>query len=461
MKKSNLLFVLLLWAVVASAQDTVHVTGCTTFWKDGNPVTGAKLLVQIVDPNFPTPPVAYQLDSTQSCLTVAVATNLPPTSKLGITPEKNYNPLNGVTVLDLILISEHILGLNPLPSPYAMIAADANKSGSITSFDIVAFRRLITGIDTVLPNNQSWRFADSKFVFPDPNNPFKTAFPENYMAPDIPSLDGDTLRFVSMKVGDVDGDADLKKRPYPGPTTVDSMAVVLPDTLLPSGLNEVLLPVYMVVPSSASSLRMLQLEFRPTNPAVKIVGMTSGSVLLVNDENYHIFPNGSGRAVLTGVGSSSLNIWDKDKAAFYLRLQVQSLEPILLKNALAINPAAMPCFSSARQPNGTYKSYRLVQRFGSTSSLFSPAANTLRATPASPNPFTDKALVQIELTETTSVLLEVFGLDGRLRWSEEQRLPAGVQELEIPAAAVEPGSMGLYRVRAGSGVATGKVMRLE
>jgi hypothetical protein len=56
-----------------------------------------------------------------------------------IAPEKDDNPLNGVTTYDLVLISKHILGLEPLDSPYKMIAADANKSGSITTFDIVEF----------------------------------------------------------------------------------------------------------------------------------------------------------------------------------------------------------------------------------------------------------------------------------------------------------------------------------
>lgn len=456
MKKANLLFALLLWGLVAPAQNTVHVTGCATFWKDSNPVTGGNWIVGFKNPNFPVPPITVPMDSTQSCTTIAIPTaGIPPATQVSLTPEKDIDPLNGVTVLDLERIAEHILGLNPLDGPYAMIAADANKSGSITTFDIVDYRKLIMGVYPKLPYNQSWRFVDKGFVFPDQLNPFKTVFPENHSEPTAGNLDGDTLHFIGMKTGDVDGDA-AKKGKYSGPITVDSMAMILPDTLLPGGLNELLIPVYVKAP--IGSVRMLQLEFRPTDPAVKIVGMASGTVALTNDETYHVSPNGSGRVAL-GAGSSSLNI--QDKAAFYLRLQVQSLEPILLKNALSISSTAIPCFSSARTASGTYKSYRLVLRFGSTSSIFSPTANTLRATPATPNPFTDKALVQIELTETTSVLLEVFGLDGRLRWSEEQTLPAGLQELTIPAAAVSPGGMALYRVRAGAGVATGKLMRQD
>ncbi len=64
-----------------------------------------------------------------------------------VTPIREDNPLNGVTTLDLAIISKHISGIALLNSPYKRIAADANKSGVISTFDIVAIRRLILGLD--------------------------------------------------------------------------------------------------------------------------------------------------------------------------------------------------------------------------------------------------------------------------------------------------------------------------
>ena len=90
---------------------------------------------------------------------------------------KDDNPLNGVSTYDLVLISKHILGLAPLNSPYKMIAADANKNNSITTTDIVEFRKLILGIYNELPNNTSWRFVDAEYAFPNPANPFQTYVP--------------------------------------------------------------------------------------------------------------------------------------------------------------------------------------------------------------------------------------------------------------------------------------------
>lgn len=120
---------------------------------------------------------------------------------------KDTLPLNGVTTYDLVLISKHILGNQLLDSPYKIIAADANRSNSVTTADLVAIRKLILQMENKFPNNTSWRFVDKHFVFPDPANPFLTAFPEaanfNNVTTDILNAD-----FIGVKVGDVNLSAD-------------------------------------------------------------------------------------------------------------------------------------------------------------------------------------------------------------------------------------------------------------
>ena len=77
--------------------------------------------------------------------------NLPMGGDYTLTPEKNVNPLNGVSTFDLVLISKHILGISAFDSPYKYIAADVNKSGTITAFDMVQLRQLILNINSELP----------------------------------------------------------------------------------------------------------------------------------------------------------------------------------------------------------------------------------------------------------------------------------------------------------------------
>jgi len=121
-----------------------------------------------------------------------------------ITPTKNDNPLNGVTTYDLVLISKHILGIEPLSTPYKMIAADVNQSGSITPFDIVETRKLILGVVDTFPFDVSWRFVLDTFTFPNVNNPFQTAFPEFV---NISALPDTLVNFIGIKIGDVNNSA--------------------------------------------------------------------------------------------------------------------------------------------------------------------------------------------------------------------------------------------------------------
>lgn len=127
---------------------------------------------------------------------------LPMGSNYTVTPEKNDNPLNGVTTYDLVLISKHILGIEPLGSPYKMIAADANKSNSITTFDVVELRKLILGIYQTLPANHSWRFISNGYSFPNQDNPFQETFPESKSVADMQNSDLNA-NFTGVKIGDV------------------------------------------------------------------------------------------------------------------------------------------------------------------------------------------------------------------------------------------------------------------
>ena len=131
---------------------------------------------------------------------------VPLNSNHTIIPEKNMNPLNGVTTFDLFLISSCILGSEDC-NPYQLIAADANKSNSITTLDIVILRRLILGIDDDFTNNTSWRFVAKNFVFPNPANPFQTIFPEVITLNNL-SEDQSNLDFIGIKIGDLNDSAD-------------------------------------------------------------------------------------------------------------------------------------------------------------------------------------------------------------------------------------------------------------
>eukprot|EP00903_Cladosiphon_okamuranus_P000214 g214.t1 len=131
---------------------------------------------------------------------------LPEGGDYTVTPYLNAEPLNGVSTFDLVLMSKHILGVQALDSPYKRIAADINRSESITTLDMIQLRKLILNIDTDFQNNTSWRFVDASYNFPQPLNPWFELFPElsnqNNLVGEVLDVD-----FVGVKIGDVNGSA--------------------------------------------------------------------------------------------------------------------------------------------------------------------------------------------------------------------------------------------------------------
>ncbi|MBK7407387.1 MAG: hypothetical protein IPJ40_04420 [Saprospirales bacterium] len=136
-------------------------------------------------------------------------TNLPNGENYYLACVKNTGLSQGVTTLDLVFIKKHILLLELLNGPFAMIAADANKSGSITTLDMVEITKVILGISTAFPNNSSWRFIPTDYVFPDPLNPFFEPIPNAYGITSL-TMSLEDLDFYGVKVGD----ANLSVNPY-------------------------------------------------------------------------------------------------------------------------------------------------------------------------------------------------------------------------------------------------------
>ena len=117
-----------------------------------------------------------------------------------VKPEYDEEHLRGVSTLDLIEIQRHILGIELLDSPYKVIAADINKDEKLDGIDLVELRKLILGIYTELPQNDSWVFVSDDYVFTDIYSPW--GYADKITKSDVQSADIEA-DFTAIKVGDV------------------------------------------------------------------------------------------------------------------------------------------------------------------------------------------------------------------------------------------------------------------
>ena len=350
-----------------------------------------------------------------------------------ITPVKEDDPLNGVRITDLVRINLHILGLAPLPSPYAMVAADANRSGSITTFDVVEIRKLLTGSYNAFPNNTSWIFVPAAYAFPNPANPFQELFPEHIQTANLTDSIVGNFEFVAIKTGDVDCSAIPGLIAPPEDRSVSFLQ--RPDRqLLPGEVFD--LPVYPAEPASWLGFQM-GLQFDPDQLAVEAV--VPGN--LPNWDAYTAAQPRPGLLNLLWYDIAAQAI-QPDQPLFTLRLR--ALAPLQISEALHLagNRLRPEAYTAQSEPRD------LQLRFS--------GAETAAIGRPYPNP--TNAGVRIELPPASgAVCAEIRDSWGRLVW--RCRLDAPLRQLDIPAAAFPAGGIYFWQLEAGAFRKSGKILR--
>lgn len=305
-----------------------------------------------------------------------------------LTPELDETPLNGVSTYDLVLISKHILGLEPLSSTYKMIAADANRSGSITTFDIVELRKLILGIYTELPNNTSWRFVDKAFVFPDLDNPFKTQFPENITKAGV-QANAMAEDFVAIKVGDLNSSAIPNSLVSSEDRTGGTLFFDIADRAVQAG------ETFDVTFKSAESAQAFQMT-------LGLKGLTVAEIVKsdkVSAENFGVFADAL-TASLEGVSEFTVRF----RAA-----QAGQLSEMLSVNSRITKAEAYSINQSTSQP---ITKLSVALRFnGQNGTVLS--SNSFELFQNTPNPVQGSTLISFNLPEASDATLTISNAEGR------------------------------------------------
>ena len=78
----------------------------------------------------------------------------------------------GLSALDIVKIRKHILGFEPLTTPWQLIAADVTGEGNSSSLDIVRLRKVVLGFEDEFPNQLSgYKIINEEYsITPNPGN---------------------------------------------------------------------------------------------------------------------------------------------------------------------------------------------------------------------------------------------------------------------------------------------------
>jgi len=376
--------------------------------------------------------------------------NVPLEQNYSITPMLDQFPMNGVSSYDLILIAQHILNMNQLDSPYKMIAADVNRSGSITTFDMVELRKMILYTNTAFPNNTSWRFVDANFVFPDVDHPFATVFPEIVT---INGLQESIVQdFVGVKTGDVNGTAVPNNL-----TAVDERSF---NGDLPFNVQDRLMQVgetYEVTFSSSEfeAIAGYQYTLNFNTDLLEFVNVTAGKLAGVNESNFGLSLLDEGAITTSWTNDAPVSM-RADTELFRITFKAKSAT--LLSDALSINSRYTAAEAyGVHTENGQLNLLNVSLRFEEVATV----AGEFQLYQNQPNPFDQQTVIGFNLPKAASATLAVYDISGRLLKQFAGDYDKGYNEVSLDKAIWGTSGVLYYRLTTDGFEGTKKMIVLE
>lgn len=350
--------------------------------------------------------------------------------------------LTGVSTYDLVLISKHILGLELLGSPYKIIAADINKSNSVTTFDIVEIRKLILGIYDTLPyvKAQSWRYVDADYIFSNPANPFTVPpFPETILLDSLPDT---TANFVAVKLGDVNNTHSDNLLPFrPSPRT-GNFTVEYPATTARPGEYITLPFVYRGTETLAAF--QLGLTFDPQR--LELVGPSAGDLPGTSPDCFGLTQSAAGRIKVVWLAMEPENYLTEGLMLFQLTFRV--LGRGSLKNAPLVRTDDAVLENLGFRTDGA--AYGLLTNAAPAAERSpAPVSDAAIKVTCLPNPAPGGVTLQLDSPVEKPVTVAVFSAFGVRRFYRELTLTTGVTRLELPEATAWPAGVYVWKLNAG------------
>jgi hypothetical protein len=354
-----------------------------------------------------------------------------------LTPTKDNDPLNGVSTFDLVLINKHILGLEPLSGPYKMIAADANNSRSLTTFDIVELRKLILGIYTELPNNNSWRFVDKAYQFPNQSNPFQEIFPETKSMADLaaPFSTGD---FVAVKVGDVNGNAITNSLT----STDDRTAGTLLFEVTPTGSRREVKAGETVTLHFRAAEKVAAYQFTLYFPNLEILEVTPGAEMSLS--NFGVFNDE--HALTTS--------FDNEQVGGEFTVTFRALASGMLSKMLSLSSRITK--AEAYRANDVMS---IALRFNGDNTTITGMGFELYQN--QPNPWVSKTQIGFYLPESAAATLTIFDETGRTLFTQTGDFAQGYNAIALDRSVASSSSVLYYKLETANDSAVKKMIQTK
>lgn len=306
---------------------------------------------------------------------------------------RNDDPSLGVNVADVARIRRHILQTTLLDSDYKKMAADVDKNGKIDVLDVAVTNRIVLKKIDKFPNNESWRMLPADLNISA--NPLDVSIPF-WIELKKSGINTSKLDFIGIKVGDVDfssvpaNEVIVENRNAP-------VILTIPDTVIAPGQNMVV-PVYV---AGGDRISIFSMNLGYDNSKLQLVKIESAMMQGFGAGNYN------------DLGGNVIIAWDHPQAGEFTGTGV--LMNLTFSNKVTTGTSALT-ISNINAFDANFNQYNSNSENGAltmgTSSLDDEDA--LGNIKVYPNPFEDELNVEIHLSKSEAVEIEVMDAAGKL-----------------------------------------------
>ncbi len=364
-----------------------------------------------------------------------------------IFPERNYDHLNGISTYDLVVLNRHILGLQFINSPYKLIAADVNRSGTITAYDIVILRKLILRLINDFPNNTSWRFIKRDFTFDDPTNPLQEYFPEVYTIEKAPGKDMNIGGFIAVKVGDLNTSASTTNNISRGESRQASKHwnVSVAATKATAGTT-------VEIPVTATHMEQIlgyQFALHIDQDDLEVIEIIPGDLPNMTSSNFAWVANKG--LLSTSWNQTNAERIDDNTTLFTIKAKMLTNRDI--STVIQLQEDYLPSEVYMDRTGSELPSLLKVQ-LNTPTKTFQLYQNT-------PNPFKHSTTIGFELNKAQGTTLRIINMNGQVVQTYQAAYPAGYHEINIQHQDLPAKGMYYYQLETVHATETKKMLVIK
>lgn len=364
-----------------------------------------------------------------------------------VAPTKDINYSNGVDIIDLADLRQHVL-TNPakqINDAYNRIAADVAPDGNINILDIIEVQQTVLDpINYEFTSNTSWRFvADGQTLAFTPNSTDVPTYDQSSTYTNIwANVSG--VDFTGVKIGDINRTANAASITNGGVLqgrTSNTLEFIAQDQALVAG------ETYEVELRTRDFNEVLGYQFTMT---------LDGAIAELDD----VQPG-----VLAGMSASNFNlasaellthVWDNATEVDYVdgetvfTLTMTATENGMLSQVLAMNSDLTPAIAYG-QDRSQWNVALVFEQVSSTSSVL---GESFSLSQNRPNPYSGNTQIDFTLPSADDVTFNVFDVNGRVVLSRSINGVTGKQTIELQASELPAAGVYHYQLITSGGAAT-------